>query len=189
MPFRRRHSGRNGHASTCSFMHRHEIADGLEYGMQHFTRRCTMDNLNCRSTERKFDFAQEKSSARRCWLLSRCWLEPRHHGPKYLLASTLARRRALVWSALCQTAPVQSTCGSAAIGIQTASALPNGTKATGRGLPMRALVGLNLTTTASNFLMGTGMEIAAGWNTITAGTTTATGTTIATATIIMDDHH
>ena len=52
-------------------------------------------------------------------------------------------------------------------------------KATGLGLPMRALVGLNLTTTASNFLMDTGMEIAAGWNTITAGTTTATATRIA----------
>ncbi len=50
---------------------------------------------------------------------------------------------------------------------------------------MQVLDGLSRAMTASNILTGTGMEIAAGWNTITAGITTATATRIATATTII----
>ena len=46
--------------------------------------------------------------------------------------------------------------------------LQSGMTAIGRALPMQALVGSSLTTTASNILMVTGTEIAAGWSTITA---------------------
>lgn len=58
-------------------------------------------------------------------------------------------------------------------------------KATGLALRTRARTGWSPTTTEGNFIMGIGMEIAGGLNTITAGTTTETATVIAIAMTIM----
>ena len=101
---------------------------------------------------------------------------------RFLWGSESVHRRRHVWFAWFRHVQARSLCGSKAIGIPS-EGITAGTRVTGPGLPMRALIGSDRVMSAGGFMEAIGTGATAGLRTDTNGIAIVSGTVIDIATI------